>query len=191
MASETDIHEGRRSEAASPIFKFEDEQADISDFKWLDIPGFIVFWGLAIIVFLQFFTRYALNDSLAWTEELARYVLIVVSFAGAVTVARKGTHIFLEFSYRYLPSRIGKAMSIAVEFVSGAFYFYMAWIGVQLAQSTKTKMISVDLPKSLVYWAVAISLALMALHSFYWLIHKIKQNPADILKDIEDHALPD
>jgi TRAP-type transport system small permease protein len=28
---------------------------------------FVIFWCLAFIVFLQFFTRYVLNDSLAWT----------------------------------------------------------------------------------------------------------------------------
>ena len=30
-----------------------------------------VFWLLAVCVFLQFFTRYVLNDRLAWTEEIA------------------------------------------------------------------------------------------------------------------------
>jgi TRAP-type C4-dicarboxylate transport system permease small subunit len=193
MAAETDVQEeGRRPEtAASPGFDFEDEQTDISDFKWMDIAGFLVFWGLAIIVFLQFFTRYVLNDSLAWTEELARYVLIVVSFAGAVTVARKGTHIFLEFLYRYLPPRIGKVLSIVTECISGAFYLYMCWVGIQLALKTRTKMASVEIPKSIVYWAVALCLGVMAVHSFYWLIHKIRQSPSDVLKDIEEHAVPD
>ena len=36
---------------------------------WL---AFVIFWSLAFIVFLQFFTRYVLNDSLAWTEEIMR-----------------------------------------------------------------------------------------------------------------------
>ena len=30
---------------------------------------------MAFAVFLQFFTRYVLNDSLAWTEEIATYCL--------------------------------------------------------------------------------------------------------------------
>ena len=37
-----------------------------------DWVAFVIFWSLAFIVFLQFFTRYVLNDSLAWTEEIAR-----------------------------------------------------------------------------------------------------------------------
>src|SRR5205823_11646107 len=57
---------------------------------WL---AFLVFWSLAFIVFLQFFTRYVLNDSLAWTEEIARYGLMWLTFIGGAVVTRKNSHI--------------------------------------------------------------------------------------------------
>src|SRR2546423_6642076 len=57
---------------------------------WL---AFAIFWGLAFIVFLQFFTRYVLNDSLSWTEEIARYGLMWVVFIGGILVTRRNTHI--------------------------------------------------------------------------------------------------
>src|SRR2546430_5461747 len=52
---------------------------------WL---AFVLFWALAIIVFLQFFTRYILNDSLAWTEEIARYGLMSLAFIGGAAATR-------------------------------------------------------------------------------------------------------
>ena len=58
----------------------------------------MIFWGLAFIVFLQFFTRYVLNDSLAWTEEIARYGLMWVVFIGAAMVTRRNTHIAVELA---------------------------------------------------------------------------------------------
>src|SRR6188768_3205635 len=61
-----------------------------------DWIAFVLFWALAFIVFLQFFTRYVLNDSLAWTEEIARYGLMWVVFIGAIMVTRRNTHIAVE-----------------------------------------------------------------------------------------------
>lgn len=180
--------EGRAPDAR-PLDALVDADVDLSDVRLVDVPGFIAFWGLAIIVFLQFFTRYVLNDSLAWTEEIARYVLIVVAFFGAVTVTRKGTHIFLEFFYRYVPAAFGKALSIAVECLNLFFYGYMAWVAVELALKTKTKMASAEIPKSLLYWAVAASLAVMALYSLVWLVRKIRQRAGDVIRDIEQHSM--
>ena len=62
---------------------FHLEEAPDAPFDWRefgleDWPAFLIFWGLTVIVFLQFFTRYVLNDSFGWTEEAARYFLIGV-----------------------------------------------------------------------------------------------------------------
>src|SRR6266498_704965 len=61
-----------------------------------DWIAFALFWSLAFIVFLQFFTRYILNDSLSWTEEIARYGLMSLAFIGGAVVTRKKAHIAVE-----------------------------------------------------------------------------------------------
>src|SRR3954452_22998564 len=61
-----------------------------------DWIAFVLFWALAIIVFLQFFTRYIMNDSLSWTEEIARYGLMSLTFIGGAVVTRKKAHIAVE-----------------------------------------------------------------------------------------------
>lgn len=180
--------EGGRGQEARPLIADDDTDAPL-EIKLVDLPGLIALWALAIIVFLQFFTRYVLNDSLAWTEEIARYVLIIVAFLGAITVSRKGTHIFLEFFFRYLPPRGAKWLSVATEALTLFFWGYLSWLAVELALKTRTKMASAEIPKSLLYWMVAAGLAVMALYSLIWLIHKIRQSPEDVLREIEDHAL--
>ena len=63
-------------------FHAQDEAVDLSDTPieaWLALA---FFWALGLTVFYQFFTRYVLNDSAAWTEEIARYLLIATVFIG-------------------------------------------------------------------------------------------------------------
>lgn len=184
-----DKNQGAQSVRSEIVFA--DTEVDVSDFGLADIPGLLALWGLSIVVFVQFFTRYVLNDSLAWTEELARYVLVVVAFFGAISVSRKGTHIFLEFFYRYLSPTAGKWLSVAMETLTALFFGFMSLQAYKLALKTRTKMASMELPKNLLYYAVAISLAIMAAYSIWWLIHKIRQNPEDVLREIEEHALHD
>ncbi len=190
MDNDKQSMEGRADEAR-PAIIFADTEVDTSDFGLTDLPGLLALWFLAAIVFLQFFTRYVLNDSLAWTEEIARYVLVIVAFLGAVSVTRKGTHIFLEFFYRYLSPRTGKWLTVAMELLSFVFYGYLTWLAVELAQKTKTKMASVEIPKSLLYWGVAVALAAMTFYAAYWLVRKIRQSPEDVLRELEEHSLHD
>jgi TRAP-type transport system small permease protein len=58
--------------------------------------AFAVFWVLAFIVFLQFFSRYILNSSFSWTEEIARYGLMILAFVGGAVVTRKKGQIAVE-----------------------------------------------------------------------------------------------
>ena len=57
-------------------------EVNLKEYGPEDWVTLVFFWVLAIVVFLQFFTRYALNDPLAWTEEIARYLLSCVAFLG-------------------------------------------------------------------------------------------------------------
>ncbi len=181
-------HKPGRASGARPDIVFSDKKTDLSDFRFFDLPGLIALWILATIVFMQFFTRYVLNDSLAWTEEIARYVLVIVAYFGAITVTRKGTHIFLEFFYRYLSPRVGKWLAVAMELFSTALYGYLAYQAVILAQKTRTKMASVEIPKSILYWSIAIALAAMAVFSFIWLFRKISQSPEQVVAELEKRS---
>src|SRR5262245_34060840 len=84
----------------------EEAPVDLSDLSWEDAIPFIFFWSLAIVVFLQFYTRYFVNNSLAWTEEIARYLLICSAFAGSVMAMRKRSHIAVEALHVYLPKKL-------------------------------------------------------------------------------------
>src|SRR5512142_42505 len=63
---------------ASGHFHVKDAPIDLRHYSIEAWIAFAFFWLLAANVFYQFFTRYVLNDSAAWTEEIARYLLIAM-----------------------------------------------------------------------------------------------------------------
>lgn len=158
----------------------EEVTDDISDVSFLDIPVLIIFSILFAIVALQFFTRYVLNDSLGWTEEIARYFLIMLTFIGGVTCVRNGKHIFLEFAYHYLPARAIKPIVLMVELISAGFWTYAGFLGIQLAERTRANMVSIHLPKAYLYYVVVAGCFFMAIFAVRVLIRELSK-PADQL----------
>jgi TRAP-type C4-dicarboxylate transport system permease small subunit len=127
----------------------------LSTYAVEDWFAFAFFWVLAIVVFLQFFTRYVLNDSLAWTEEIARYLLICVCFVGSGAAVRKSSHILVEFFYVYLPRGVAWPLSLFVDWASVAFYGFSTYLTWLVADVMRTQqMVVIDWPLSYVYWIV-------------------------------------
>jgi TRAP-type C4-dicarboxylate transport system permease small subunit len=145
--------------------EFVDPPIDLSDQNWTDGLSLVLFWALAVIVFLQFFTRYVLNDSIAWTEEIARYFLIAVTFVGAVMAVRKQSQIAVEFLYRWLSRPARQVLQGVVDVISIVFYAALTLYSAQLAGRTRQAMVSIDVPKSVVYWLVAACFAAMTAYA--------------------------
>jgi TRAP-type C4-dicarboxylate transport system permease small subunit len=143
-------------------FQFPDEDDfDWHDFAVEDYLSLGVFWLLALDVFMQFFSRYVLGNSIAWTEEMARYLLVSVGFLGGSMAMRKGTHICVEFFYRYMPSAMARLVATLVDLAVIAFLGAASWITWKLADRTTAMMTSVDIPKSALYYVVMVGFLLM------------------------------
>ncbi|MEY2931671.1 MAG: putative small permease component [Pseudomonadota bacterium] len=125
-----------------------------------------IFWLLGITVLLQFVTRYALNDSAAWTEEIARYLLICTVFVGAVVGVRSSDHIRVDLLYRYLPERAGHLLGLWVEAFSVVFFGALALLAVQMmVRLGDYRMTAVDLPMNVVFGVCALALGAMAVRA--------------------------
>ncbi len=144
-------------------FHVADEAVRLSVYAWEDWITLAVFWILAVVVFYQVFTRYVLNDAAGWTEEIARYLLIAVTFLGGAMAVRRGTHIQVDFVYRFLPRAAGRVMSTFVDAVRIAFFGYAVWLTWLLIDRIGTqRMAVVELPIGLVFGAMLLGFALMS-----------------------------
>ncbi|CAN0504311.1 unnamed protein product [Ectocarpus sp. 12 AP-2014] len=159
---------------------FDDTPFRLSDYRLEDFLTLTLFWALILVVFAQFFSRYILGSSIGWTEEIARYLLIGVGFMGSVMAARNGSHIMVEFFYHYMPAWQARLLERLVNLVSLIFYIAMAWVTYQLASRTNSLMVSVDLPKSIIYFTVCAAFVLMALRTVQRLYLKYRDRNIEV-----------
>jgi TRAP-type C4-dicarboxylate transport system permease small subunit len=135
---------------------------DLSDYRIEDWITVALFWMMTLLVFLQFFTRYVMNDSYAWTEELAVNCLIAIVFIGSAMCVRKDRHIQVDILYRFLPAKVSRVLSTLVDLVRVSFLVYitiLVWKYIQLVGDEP--MTTINWPKSMIYWLAFFGFLLM------------------------------
>lgn len=146
---------------------FDEQQAvDLSHVAFEDWITLAIFWLMALCVFLQFFTRYALNDSFAWTEEIATYCLVVIVFLGSSMCVRLSRHIQVDFLYRYMSPGLGWTMSVIIDLLRIGFFAYAIKIVHRYIDLVaEENMTTIQYPKGIFYWLVFVGFVLMLLRS--------------------------
>jgi TRAP-type C4-dicarboxylate transport system permease small subunit len=148
-------------------FHAQDEAVDLSGTTveaWIAL-GF--FWVLGLTVFYQFFTRYVMNDSAAWTEEIARYLLIATVFTGAVIGVVKNNHIQVDFFYRFMSPGVARAMATLADLLRiGFFGAAVVLTGMMMNKlGSNSRMTMIDLPMNWVYGVCLLGFAAMTFRS--------------------------
>ena len=120
---------------------------------------------MCLVVLLGVFMRYVLNNSLAWTEELARYSMIWLSWLGGGLALRRGAHIAVEFVIDALSPAARAVIVFAGRLAVLFFLGVCLWYGAQLTsrvsmQSTIALGISMQVP----YAAIPLGAFMMAYH---------------------------
>jgi TRAP-type C4-dicarboxylate transport system permease small subunit len=144
-------------------FHMQDDVVDLSGTSLEAWAALGIFWLLGATVFYQFFTRYVLNDSAAWTEEIARYLLIGVVFIGACIGVSKNNHIQVDFFYKFMSTRIARIMSILVDLLRVIFMIAFAALTLlMMIRLSHARMTMIDLPMNLVYGFSLVGFTIMS-----------------------------
>jgi TRAP-type C4-dicarboxylate transport system permease small subunit len=166
MSQTPDIDAGPKVMGDDGEFHATDEAVDLSGTPPEAWVALLLFWALGLTVFYQFFTRYVLNDSASWTEEIARYLLIATVFTGATIGVIKNNHIQVDFFYRYMPAGLSRWMSRGVDLLRLAFFAAMSVLTLQMmGKMGNYKMTIIDLPMNIVYGVCLFGFVAMTLRS--------------------------
>ena len=89
----------------------------------------LILAAMSIIIFTNVALRYLASYSFVWAEELARYLMIWMTFLGAGLVLRFGGHVGINSLHQVLPRRAAQALRIGLAFLMIAFFVAMSWHG--------------------------------------------------------------
>ena len=163
-----DIDAGPKVLGDDGQFHAADEAVDLSGTPVEAWVALALFWALGLTVFYQFFTRYVLNNSASWTEEIARYLLIGTVFVGATIGVAKNNHIQVDFFYRFMPRPLSRAMGLLVDVMRIVFFALAVVMSWQMMQKLGSyKMTVIDLPMNIVYSVVMLGFAAMCVRSIW------------------------
>jgi len=151
---------------ASGHFHVHDAPIDLSHYAFEAWIAFGFFWVLAMDIFYQFFTRYVMNDSAAWTEEIARYLLICTVFVAISAAVRLNRHIHVDLFYRMVGKPVGRVLSTLVDLVRIVFFAAVVVLTWQMMQKMGSyRMTIIDLPMNVVYGVCMFGFACATLRS--------------------------
>ena len=121
--------------------------------------------AMSLIIFTNVAMRYLTNDSLEWAEEVARYMMIWLTFLGAGPVLRYGGHIAVENLQDALPRAGGIAVRMLVAALLFGFFGFMVWYGWLYMQRTLFQLTPVtQIPFAYIYSAMLFGGLLLVVH---------------------------
>ncbi len=113
---------------------------------------------LVIAVFLQVIFRFVLQQPLAWTEELARYCLVWITFLGAAFAMASKAHIGMEVFVKSFALPIRKSMYVIATIASLTFFCLMVVQGYDLSIKSMTQLSPVlRIPMGAIYAVIPLS----------------------------------
>lgn len=121
-------------------------------------------------------TAAGINLSAAWTEEVARYVLIWIVFLGAGIGCRKRQLISLEFVVRWLPSLPGQGLVHLGLLACIGFFGLLISVGFAFMELGAVETSPVmQIPKAWVYAAMPAGASLMILNTVVLIAETLMQ----------------
>jgi TRAP-type transport system small permease protein len=119
---------------------------------------------MTVIVFAQIFFRYVFNVPLGWSEELARFAFVWVSFMGASALMRVREHINVTVFIDIMPARLRAACVLIANLCAIVCIYFFLVGGIDLTRNEWGQLApALQIPMGWVYLAIPVAAALMGI----------------------------
>lgn len=120
--------------------------------------------AICVILFAQVVFRYA-GDSLGWSEEVSRHLLVAITFLGGTVAYKRASFIGLQGIGHHLGPAFQRSVVLALQLLTLGCFVLIAWFGaaytIKAAEHTSA---SLQIPMSIPYSVIPISAIVFIVH---------------------------
>lgn len=150
--------------------------------KWLDenvelyLCVFLMSF-MTLLIFVQVVMRYVFNNSLSWSEELARYVFIWLIYIGISYGCKLRKHIKIDAALYLFPKRAQPYVVLVGDILFIAFALYIAYTGLfysiyQIQYNMRSPALKI--PYQYIYMSTVVGFGLVAIRQLQTIVYRIK-----------------
>lgn len=114
--------------------------------KGIDQFNRLIGWGLAglllvmsVLIFWQVFARFVVGSPLFFSDEIARFAMLWLTFIGAGYAYRKGSLISVDIVLEYAGRKFARLLRISIILCSALFAFIMVKYGLDLVDRVSSQ----------------------------------------------------
>ncbi len=149
-----------------------------SPLRWLrraeETIGTLLLCLIFLSIALQVVARFVFRSPPFWTEELARYLFVWVVCIGSAEVVRQRGHITMDILALTLGARIWVMLQVLLNLATAAVLVVLVWYGsLGAMRAMRVESVALGVPEALLYGALPVGAALMALRMIVLLIEDI------------------
>jgi TRAP-type C4-dicarboxylate transport system permease small subunit len=131
---------------------------------WVEKGLFVLGAGICLILFAQVLFRYA-GASLGWSEEISRYLLVVITFLGGSVAYKQASFIGLKGIGHRLGPTFQKVIVIGLQILTLGCFTLIAWFGtVYTFKTWDQRWSSLPLPMSIPFVVIPVGAAIFIVH---------------------------
>lgn len=127
-----------------------------------------------VLIFLTVVMRYVFNRPLAWSDELATYLLVYITFLGTYIAANTDKLAKVELFSSLFKGAAGTAVHVLAHLMSGALVGWIALYGTQLFFSPIIQnqvSSAMRIPIKFIWWVLPLTMWLLLFSEILALVH--------------------
>lgn len=133
--------------------------------RWLLI---LILATMSVIIFANVGLRYLTNQSIEWAEEVARHMMIWLTFLGCGPVLRYGGHIAVENLQDALPPWAARAVRVLIALLLLAFFAFFTWFGIDYMDRTQYQITpATQISVAFIYASLPVGAAMSIVHLLF------------------------